>query len=87
MTFYSSRQFFNYIKNKNSFNYFSKSKIDRIRGMCFNKLEKRNYLAIKTSLTSLIGMSVLSTNLLLTSFLNGLIKLKQLDLEGIIILN
>ena len=86
MSFFSSKQFFNYLKNKNSFNFFSKSKIDRIRTMCFNKLDKRNYLTIKSSNSTLQAMSLLSSNLLFTTFLNRLVKMKLLDLARIFIL-
>ena len=83
MTFFSSKQFFNFMKNKNSFNVFNRNKIERLRNICFNKVQSRNYLDIKSFISSLLSNSLVSSSLFLSSYSNKLVKKELIELECI----
>ena len=83
MKFFKTKQFFRFLKNKTSFNLIYKTQINRIKSFCLDTLEKRSYLALKSSVTSVGGMSILNSDSGLSfTFLSKLAKMELLDIAG-----
>ena len=88
MNYFGSRQFYNFLKNKKTFNIINRNKVNKIKAFCLNKIETRALVTLKksSSINTILLSNLTEPFALSHSFLSNISDLKLLDLEGKIII-
>ena len=84
MNYFGSKHFYNFLKNKKSFNIINMNNINKIKAICLNKIDTRALVTIKKSGTAnSILLSICSSPSVLSQLsLSNLSKVKSGDIDG-----